>query len=86
MTQAKIWKLDDPDLPRELHTIRYVFTGQYPDDAPEEPETPQEAPKEGLHNYLTRKGIKCFCPECRKKEGKNANTQGNGGNGPNTRF
>jgi hypothetical protein len=25
-------------------------------------------PGEGLHDYFTRKGIKCFCPPCRKAQ------------------
>lgn len=65
---VRVYKITDPDLPEELHTVRDVFNGTIKPEPPEEPKNTRE-PSEGLHDYLTRKGIKCFCKLCRSKNG-----------------
>lgn len=62
MTQVKVWTINDPDLPKELHKVREVFS--QPPKQKEPLSTRGE--KEGLHDYFMRKGLKCFCPDCRK--------------------
>lgn len=63
---TRVYHLTDPDLPENLNTVRDVFLGK--EAAPENLNTRE--PGEGLHDYFMRKGLKCFCPDCRKK-GKN---------------
>lgn len=68
MAQARLWKVDDPDLPENLHMIREVF--MKPAEEPKrEPVVQKDGRKEGesLHDYFMRKGIKCFCNQCRGK-------------------
>ena len=61
---VRVYRLTDPDLPENLKPIKDIFMG----DVKETPEVkdPRE-PGESLHDYLTRKNIKCFCNDCRKK-------------------
>lgn len=64
----RVYRVTDPDLPEELHVVRDVFTNKTKPEPPEELKNTRE-PGEGLHDYLTRKGIKCFCKLCRSKNG-----------------
>lgn len=65
MSSKKAWTINDPDLPEDLHLIREIMS-QPP--KPKVLNTRKE--KEGLHDYFMRKGLKCFCPDCRIKEKK----------------
>lgn len=62
---TRVYRLTDEDPPENLHHIKKIFL----DETPEEPQSTRE-PGESLHDYLTRKGIKCFCKVCRGKNGK----------------
>lgn len=69
MTKVRVWNVDDPDLPDELAPIKKVFSKPVV-----VPEVNPRGPKEGLHDYLTRKGIKCFCKPCRSKYERDNNS------------
>lgn len=59
---TKLWHLDDADLPAEFHRIRTIFLG------PAKKPLPADLRKrnESLHDYLTRRSIKCPCRNCRQ--------------------
>lgn len=65
----KVWDMRDLDLPLELQTVRYIFTGQLADDKLGETHSPR-ARNESLHDFFTRKGLKCFCKNCKKERAK----------------
>lgn len=52
----RLYTIYDKDLPNNLKTVRDIF---------EPKESGERKVTESLHDYLTRKKIKCFCPECR---------------------
>lgn len=76
-TKVRVWTINDLDLPDELHTVRDVFS-QPSIKKVEAPKPPVEenprGPREGLHDYLTRKGIQCFCKPCRSKRERDNNS------------
>lgn len=81
MTKVRVWNIDDPDLPDELSTVKKVFSQPKPQPVPEvEP----RGRKEGLHDYLTRKGIQCFCKPCRSERERTNNSSLVLGDTPNT--
>lgn len=58
---TRIWEVGDADLPEVFHPVRKVFMAK--------PVEQKDGRKEGesLHDYFTRKKMKCFCNNCRKK-------------------
>jgi hypothetical protein len=76
MSEMRIWHLDEADLPEIAWPVRDVFMEKR-ERRPEPTVLPNDLKKsdrgrnENLHDYLTRKGIKCFCRKCvadRKRE------------------
>jgi hypothetical protein len=55
-----------PEEVKKQHPLIYeiFFMGK---SAPKPPPKSTRKDGEGLHDYLTRKKIKCFCPACRAR-------------------
>lgn len=78
----KIWELDEADLPEIAWPVREVFM-QRRERRPEPIALPNDLKKsdrgrnESLHDYLTRKNIKCFCRQCvaANKKASDANNE-----------
>lgn len=60
---TRVYRIEDPDLPEELNTVKKVFSEPVKPAVEENP----RGRNEGLHDYLTRKGIQCFCKSCRSE-------------------
>ncbi len=75
MSDIKVWELTDSNLPESLNHVKAIFlskelspaSGQEVDKKPTPPvlHVSDRARGEGLHDYLTRKNIKCWCRKCR---------------------
>lgn len=71
MTKVRVYNLNDPDLPESLHIVKDTFTSsvqpKIEEKAAEIVQDNTRQPGESLHDYLNRKGIRCFCKICKGK-------------------
>jgi len=65
----RLYELTDRDFPENLLFYRNIFLPQVYGVFNPQPKSDREK-GESLHDYLTRKNIKCFCKPCRAAEEK----------------